>query len=96
MATAAESILLTSASPGPATFKGGRYLVGCIGSNYGTVALQGLLPDGSTYATVPDVGGNAVSFSANGWKTVDLAQGQYKLSISSATGVSVRASSLPG
>lgn len=90
-----ESVIFTSASPGPFALKGGRYLIGCIGSNFGTVALQAPLPDGSTFATVPDIAAAAVSFAANGWKTVDLSPGQYKITIASATSVSVNATSIP-
>lgn len=60
------------------------------------MALQGLLPDGTTYATVPDVAGNAVSVTAAGWKTTDLAPGQYKITIVTATSVIATVASLPG
>jgi len=91
-----ERISFTSAKPGPFTLKGGRYLFGVTATfGGGSVALQGLLPDGSTYATVPDIAGNAVSLTTAGWKTVDLAPGQYQIAITTATGVSASAASVP-
>jgi hypothetical protein len=91
----AESRDLTSSAIGPTYLRGGRYMVGCVGANFGTVALQGLMNDGSTFTTLNDVAGNAVSFAAVGWKLVDIAPGQYKIAIVSATGVTVRATSVP-
>lgn len=76
---------------------GGRYLVSVTGSNFGTVAVQKLAPDGTTYvdltqafnmsddsAAIDQVIG---SFGAAGAKALDLAPGQYQLTISSATAV---------
>lgn len=91
-----ESIAFTSASPGPFKLKGGRYLFGVTATfGGGSVALQALLPDGATFATVPDIAGNAVSLTAAGWKTADLAPGQYKIAIVTATAVLASASSIP-
>ena len=91
-----ESVLFTSALPGPFTLKGGRYLFSVTATfGGGSVALQGLLPDGTTFATVPDVAGNAVSLTAAGWKTVDLTPGQYKITIVTATSVLANATSVP-
>lgn len=95
--TSTESKSLTSAAPGPVSLQGGRYLFSCVATfGGGSVALQGLLPDGTTYATVPDVAGNAVSVTVAGWKTVDLAPGQYKITIVTATSVLATVASLPG
>jgi hypothetical protein len=95
--SASESVLLTSAVPGPATIKGGRYIVGCNGTSFGTVAVQSVLPGGgTTFATISDAGGNPVSFTAVGWKTVDLPPGQVQLSISTTTAsVNVSLTSIP-
>lgn len=91
-----EAIAFTTAAPGPLALHGGRYLFGVTATfGGGSVALQSLLPDGTTYATVPDIAGNAVSLTAAGWKTVDLAPGQYKIAITTATSVAARASSVP-
>lgn len=78
---------------------GGRYLMEVSGSNFGSVALQKLASDGSTYVDIEAVyeeadgtGGTAVThslvtFTANGAQLVDLPPGAYKLAISSATAV---------
>lgn len=60
---------------------GGWYTVACIGSSFGTVTLQILGPDGSTYMTA------LTAFSANGISTVQLPPGQYKVAITTTTGV---------
>lgn len=97
MATAAESISFTSAAPGPFAVKGGRYLFGAAATfGGGTVSLQALLPDAATFATIPDINGNAVALTSAGWKLVDLPPGQYKLAIATATVVRASLSSLPG
>lgn len=91
-----ESILWTSADAGAKTLKGGRYLFNVVATfGGGSVALQGILADGTTFATVPDVAGNAVSLTAAGWKLVDLTPGQYKILIATATSVFANATSVP-
>lgn len=96
MPTPTESKLLTSAAPGPISLKGGRYVVGCTATfSAGNVSLQGLLPDGSTFAGVPNIAGTVAAFSAAGWQTFDLPPGQYKIVITTATNVNVSITSLP-
>jgi len=91
-----ESITWTSADSGAKTLKGGRYLFNATATfGGGSVALQAMLADGSTFATITDAGGNAVSLTAAGWKTVDLTPGQYKLAIVTATAVFANATSVP-
>ena len=70
----ADSYSVT-AGDGTATFnlKGGMYAVDVIASTYGTVTLQRLGPDGTTYLTV------LTAFSANGSATAYLSAGKYKL-----------------
>lgn len=70
-----------SASTAAFVLNGGLYGVTVQGSNYGTVTLQRLSGDGSTYITV------LTAFSANGYATVSLPQGSYRLTIASATAV---------
>lgn len=78
------------------TLKGGRYLFNAVATfGGGTVALQGMEADGASFATVPDVAGNAASLSAAGWKLVDLAPGQYKFTIATATAVFASVASVP-
>ena len=54
---------------------GGKYAVDVVGSTFGTVTLQRLGPDGSTYLTA------LTAFSANGTANADLPSGQYKLAL---------------
>jgi hypothetical protein len=62
---------------GTATFKlkGGTYQVSVIASTFGTVTLQRLGPDGSTFLTA------MTAFSANGVATANLARGTYKFAL---------------
>ena len=57
------------------SLSGGVYGVDVIGSTFGTVTLQKLAADGSTYVTA------ATAFAANGYATVSLPAGTYKLAI---------------
>lgn len=67
----------------------GLYMVNVIGSTFGTVALQVLGPDGSTYVpvdimtgtatvTAGTVQGVAASFAANGTGLAYLSAGKYR------------------
>jgi hypothetical protein len=60
-----------------ATFflKGGTYQMSVVGATFGTVTLQRLGPDGSTYLTA------ATAVAANGIANVTLARGTYRLAI---------------
>lgn len=57
------------------TLSAGKYMIEIEGSTFGTVTLQVLGPDGSTYLTA------ATAFSANGTASVDLPAGTYKLAL---------------
>lgn len=93
---ATQSVTLTTAAPGPVNLKGGRYMLSCVATfSSSTVALQGLLPDGTTYAAVPQVSGTAQSFSAAGIQVVDLAPSQYKMITSGATAVILVVCNIP-
>jgi hypothetical protein len=61
----------------PAAFalSGGRYGILVQGATFGTITLQKLSPDNSTYITVQ------TAFSANGYAAVDLPYGTYKLTL---------------
>jgi len=63
------NISATSASFGLA---GGRYFLKVIGSSFGTVTLQALADDATTWVTA------ATAFSANGAAAVDLGPGTYR------------------
>lgn len=61
----------------------GQYGVTVMGTGFGTVTLQRLAGDASTYVTC------LTAFSAAGYATVNLPRGSYKIAISSATAVYV-------
>jgi hypothetical protein len=99
MATSTESVAFQNISATTAAFtlKGGRYLFNAVATfGGGSVALHGLMADGSTFAAVPDIAGNAVSVTVAGWKTTDLAPGQYKFVIATASAVYCAVASVPG
>lgn len=54
---------------------GGLFAVSVIGSTFGTVTLQALGPDDTTYLTA------LTAFSANGYATAYLSPGQYRFAI---------------
>jgi hypothetical protein len=56
----------------------------------GSVTLQKLSADGSTYVTA------ATAFAADGYTTANLASGTYKLAVATATGVYVAIERIPG
>ena len=70
-----------SATSAAFTLRGGLYGVTVIAGSWGTVTLQRLADDGSTYVTA------LTAFSANGYASAYLPSGTYKLTIASATGV---------
>lgn len=60
---------------------GGWYGVAVIGTGFGTVTLQILGPDGTTYLTA------TTAFSANGYTLLQLPPGSYKFAITTTTAV---------
>lgn len=81
-----------SASTAAFHLDGGKYGVDCIGTSFGTVKLQKLGADASTYISVA----TATDFAATGYTTVDLPSGTYKLTIASTTAVYVNIRRIPG
>lgn len=79
-----------SATTAPFTLFGGKYIMTCIGTGFGTVDLQLLANDGSTYFSVL-----SAAFGANGLKTLDLPPGTYKVVITTTTAVYVKISHVP-
>lgn len=57
------------------SLQAGEYAVECIATTFGTVTLQLLGPDGSSYVTA------ATAFSANGVAVYKLPSGTYKITI---------------
>lgn len=78
-----ESVLFSNISATTAAFalRGGRYNVDVIGTGFGTVTLQRLGPDGSTWLPA------LANFTANGTQLADLASGSYRFAIVTATAV---------
>lgn len=80
-----------SATTSAFALAGGRYGAACKASNYGTVKLQILLPDQTTWASVA----SATDFAADGFAPVDIPPGQYRFAIASATAVYAAVCRLP-
>lgn len=82
----------------------GDYLVEVIATGFGTVELQKLGPDGSTYISLKAPFNNAGteadlvigSFAANGAKVLRLPPGSYQFTVTTASAVYARISRIPG
>lgn len=82
----------------------GDFLMEVIGTGFGTVELQKLGPDGSTYLSLKAPFNNTSteadliigSFAANGSKVLRLSPGKYQVTIATTTAVYVRISRIPG
>jgi hypothetical protein len=71
-----------AATQGPFTLRGGSYGVSAIATfSGGSVTLQRLADDGSTFVTC------LTAFSANGYASVNLPAGTYQLAIATASAV---------
>lgn len=72
---------------------GGKYGVDALATwGGGSVKLQRVAGDGSSLISVS----SATDFTANGYATIDLPSGSYKLVIATATGVFVQIRRIPG
>ncbi len=76
-----------SATQGPFELLGGKYGVTIVGTGFGTVALNILGPDGTTYVVVTDDSGVTVSVAANTYTVVDLPPCEVQIAISTTTAV---------
>lgn len=75
-----------SATQGPFELLGGKYGVSAVATfGGGTVKLQILGPDGSTYISI----GSTTDFSAAGYAAVDLPPCQVQVTIATATAVAL-------
>jgi hypothetical protein len=87
MASAADGASFSNiaATTSAFTLEGGKYSAAAIATwSAGSVKLQALGPDGSTYLSVS----SPTDFSANGFAAaVDLPPGQYRFTIATATAV---------
>lgn len=86
MYNSVEDVAFNNISATPASFKlrGGNYGVTVHATwGGGSVTLQRLAPDGSTYVTV------LTAFSADGYQNVSLPSGTYQLLVATATAIYV-------
>ncbi len=94
MSSANDSKLFSniSASTSPFVLEGGKYGVAAVATfGGGSVKLQALLPDGSTYASVS----SGTDLAAAGYATVDLTPGTYRFTIATATAVYCSVAKIP-
>lgn len=94
MASPVDSKEFSNISATTAAFylKGGNYVCACIGTGFGTVDLQCLGPDQSTWLATP----TATHFTANGTiATGYLAPGQYRFAIATTTAVFASVAGVP-
>lgn len=107
---APENLHYTQAAAGNGTALtiefGGKFQVSVIATNISgsnTVELQVLGPDGSTWLSIYDTFNNAGTeadlivgkFGANGAKNLDLAPGQYRFVVTTATSLIANVSRVP-
>ena len=79
------------ATTGPFVLAGGLYGVHVVATfGGGSVTLQKLAADGGTWAAP------LTAFTANGYATVNLPRGTYRLAIVTATGVYASIARVPG
>ena len=81
-----------SATGAATNLRGGKYLFAAVATfNGGTVGVEMLMPDGSTWTAI-----SALSITAAGVATADLPPGQYRISIATATAVYAALTRVPG
>lgn len=72
--------------------KGGKYAAAAVATfSSGSVKLQTLGPDGSTWMSVS----SGTDFSAAGFAAVDLPPGQYRFTVATATAVYASIAGVP-
>lgn len=76
-----------SATTAAFTLVSAQYGIDVIGTSFGTVTLQKLAGDGSTYVTVS-------TYSANAYETQNLPTGTYRFGVTTTTGVYIQLSSV--
>jgi len=91
-ATATESYIASNISADTDAFglRGGLYGVLMVATwGGGSVTLEGLAPDGTTWVTV------LTAFTANAYATVSLPPGQYRLNLATATALYAAVARIP-
>lgn len=86
MATATEAVTFSNIAASTTAFalRGGKYAVMALATfGGGSVKLQALGPDGSSYLSLATIS----DFTAAGGATFDLPPGQYRFTIATATAV---------
>lgn len=74
------------------SLRGGAYGVTIIASNFGTANLQRLSADGSTYVNVS----TDTNFAANGYASVVVPEGTYRINASGITAAYISVQRIPG
>ncbi len=101
-----EGMSFSGNTNNPASFTltlGGRYLATVVGTGFGTVELQVLGADGTTWESLKDHRYNGTafaevvigSFANNGAFVLDLSPGTYRWNITTATAVSASIARCP-
>lgn len=87
-----QPVVANNISADTATFilQGGTYGMTCVGTGFGTVDLKLMAQDGSTFFSVL-----AAAFAANGYKSITIPPGIYKISVTTTTGVYVQIAKVP-
>lgn len=94
MSNGADSVAFSGLSATSAVFtlKGGKYAVAATATfGGGSVKLQRLGPDASTYQSVA----SASDFTAAGYTALDLPPGVYRFTIATATAVAAEVTAIP-
>jgi hypothetical protein len=94
MPSSSDGAAFTGISANTAAFqlKGGKYAAAAVATfGGGSVKLQALGPDGSTFLSVS----SGTDFAAAGYATVDLPPGQYRFTIATATAVAANVYRIP-
>ncbi|WGS23376.1 MULTISPECIES: hypothetical protein [unclassified Bradyrhizobium] len=94
MPTSAEGKAFTNISASTTAFalNGGKYGVDAVATfGGGSVKLQKLLGDGTTYQSVS----TATDFTAAGYAVIDLPPGQYRFTIATATAIYCAVTRIP-
>ena len=96
MPTTTDGFNILNKGPGsyPTTraLKGGRYALSAISASWGggSVTVQRLAGDNSTYVNVPNA-----TLSANGLVAFDAPAGNYQIVVATATGVAAAMTGIP-